>query len=1077
MMKPPKIDERDSHDLVRQLRKLMPRYTPDLSPDAEEQQLTEAMIRVFARFGEIVIDRLNRAPEKNFLAFLQLVGVSNLPPRAAQVPLTFYLAGGDADFAVIPGRTQVATQPLKGEKDPVLFETTRELVVVSTRLTALFFKDGAHDRYSDLRSTLPQEPPAPGAVMARSPTGMPMLEGDALIPHHFYIGLSISSASSYIDRLRLNVTIQESAAVAAAQPSLEWELCIPPAPKTQPGNSTGKAEAALALEDMVAAGELLRPVSDTTAALSKSGEVIFETVPVSPLRSQQNEQQFWLVCRLLTPIVRDQRGNVENAAPGTLRLEDLPTIESVSATVEIDRADLSIQQAFFNNTKVDLSKDFFPFGERPKFGDTLYLGSAELFSNQHAAVVLHIDITNPAGKHDDALIPPTTPQNVKLAWEFWDGTSWSSFGTAGDAPQIRILTAEGTPVGPPPFKDRTSAFSVDGDVTFQLPRLPVAMTINGQTNFWIRVRIIAGNYGTESHIHKDLIGSGTIPASFAPPLIRSIRAEYQIREEVKPQTLIAYDDFSYRQIDPGKAFQPFEVVAAEDAKPAVYFGFERPVSKTRSSASAVSAAPAGFPSRSMCIYLDAEQALRGITTDDEASALQSLVWEYWNGNGWSQWTVRDETGAFRHPGLIRFLAPSDFAASERFGCTRYWLRVTPASIEHKPTIRIALLNTVMATGSTTIRNELLGVSNGMPDQTLPLLHPPVLAGQCLEILEPRMPGRLEQEAIRRIEGDDAVQAVSDIPGHTAVWVRWHQVSDFYASGPRDRHYVLDPLSGVIAFGDGQSGQIPPRGAKVRSSIYRSGGGAVGNRPVWNITQLKTAVPYIGKVCNWIPAGAGGDAEDNEALLERGSRGLRHRGRAVTLQDYEDLARLASPEVARAKCVPLLDLAAEPEGKHRRLGVVSVIVVPRMDAQRPLPGSQLMACVLDSLRCSSPPTTKISVVGPDFVRIDVTAEIVIDDPDALSEIELAVRLRLIGFLHPLTGGQNGSGWDFGRMPHKSDFYLLIQSVPGVVYVRDIRIFAVADRPDVEHSDRFLVCPGEFAVVPSLSSSYTGGVPCR
>src|SRR5277367_7000600 len=100
MIRPPRIDGRDSRDLVAQLRTLLRRYTPEWPDSAEEKQLVEAMVHVFARFGEIVIDRLNRVPEKNFLAFLQLLGVSNLPPRAAQVPLTFYLAGEGADFAV-----------------------------------------------------------------------------------------------------------------------------------------------------------------------------------------------------------------------------------------------------------------------------------------------------------------------------------------------------------------------------------------------------------------------------------------------------------------------------------------------------------------------------------------------------------------------------------------------------------------------------------------------------------------------------------------------------------------------------------------------------------------------------------------------------------------------------------------------------------------------------------------------------------------------------------------------------------------------------------------------------------------
>jgi len=53
------------------------------------------------------------------------------------------------------------------------------------------------------------------------------------------------------------------------------------------------------------------------------------------------------------------------------------------------------------------------------------------------------------------------------------------------------------------------------------------------------------------------------------------------------------------------------------------------------------------------------------------------------------------------------------------------------------------------------------------------------------------------------------------------WQEWTQVPDFAASGPTDRHFVLDAVAGEISFGpavrepDGavrQYGAIPPKGA-------------------------------------------------------------------------------------------------------------------------------------------------------------------------------------------------------------------------------------------------------------------------
>ena len=71
-------------------------------------QASAALISIVARFGEIVIERLNQAPDKNFLAFLDMLGTSPLPPEPARVPLTFTSVAGSTTDAVVPAGTQVA---------------------------------------------------------------------------------------------------------------------------------------------------------------------------------------------------------------------------------------------------------------------------------------------------------------------------------------------------------------------------------------------------------------------------------------------------------------------------------------------------------------------------------------------------------------------------------------------------------------------------------------------------------------------------------------------------------------------------------------------------------------------------------------------------------------------------------------------------------------------------------------------------------------------------------------------------------------------------------------------------------
>ena len=93
--------------------------------------MAEALLRVFARYCEVLIERLNRVPDKTYLAFLKTLNLSRMPPRPAQVPLTFSLVKQTPPTAtvIVPAYTTVAGTPGPGADTPVVFETTRELAL------------------------------------------------------------------------------------------------------------------------------------------------------------------------------------------------------------------------------------------------------------------------------------------------------------------------------------------------------------------------------------------------------------------------------------------------------------------------------------------------------------------------------------------------------------------------------------------------------------------------------------------------------------------------------------------------------------------------------------------------------------------------------------------------------------------------------------------------------------------------------------------------------------------------------------------------------------------------------------
>jgi len=433
---------------------------------------------------------------------------------------------------------------------------------------------------------------------------------------------------------------------------------------------------------------------------------------------------------------------------------------------------------------------------------------------------------------------------------------------------------------------------------------------------------------------------------------------------------------------------------------------------------------------------------------------------------WTALAVTDGTDGLTRSGPIDFLVPADMTAipwiDPNLACR--WLRASATGRSGHPLLRGVALNTVLARHTVTTRDEVLGSSNGNAGQRFGSRHRPILEGERLEIRE-----------------RPAIGATAD----PTDWAPWTQVRDFYDSGPSDRHYVVDRQGGEVRFGDGRRGMIPPPGIRnLRLAEYRSGGGLVGNVPAGAIKTLVAEGRFIERVTNFLPAVGGADGEPQESLLERAPKALRHRDRAVTAEDFEDLARLASPQIARALCVPLLDLTKKPasrppdrgsEEEVAGAGWVSVIVVPFGSESAPLPDRVLLRQVEDHLRRHGTPGAHISVTGPLYLTIDVTLGIALESPSAQVRVTDALQALLSGFLHPLTG-RGGSGWPFGRVPQPSDIHALIATakIPGVAALDSVDIkLNVSDgtRPVdcavdcVKATGRFLVCSGTHSFLTS------------
>jgi predicted phage baseplate assembly protein len=372
------------------------------------------------------------------------------------------------------------------------------------------------------------------------------------------------------------------------------------------------------------------------------------------------------------------------------------------------------------------------------------------------------------------------------------------------------------------------------------------------------------------------------------------------------------------------------------------------------------------------------------------------------------------------------------------------------------------LNTVPAIQGETITDEIVGSGDGEPNQRHNLQHAGVLEDEDIRIEESLSVE--EREQLERERGKENVTDREDLGG---TWVRWKEVSALFDCDAQDRCYEIDRAAGILQFGDGEHGRIPPAGVdNIRAFRYRSGGGSLGNVNANEIKALATAIAGIESVFNPTPAGGGSDKADNDAMLSIGPRLISHHERAVSDKDFEELAQEASRQVAKVRCLRTTNLIlsgagrpdpCDPQQRHEAVndrGFVSLIIVPDSNDPEPCPSLELRRAVKEYLRDRAPSIVasaeRIIVRPPDYVTVGIHAVIIVTTLEKAAAVETNARNTLEQFLHPVHGGPDGTGWEFGRPISKSDVFAVLERINDIDRVEGL-LFRFSGRTDPDRVD--------------------------
>jgi len=196
--------------------------------------------------------------------------------------------------------------------------------------------------------------------------------------------------------------------------------------------------------------------------------------------------------------------------------------------------------------------------------------------------------------------------------------------------------------------------------------------------------------------------------------------------------------------------------------------------------------------------------------------------------------------------------------------------------------------------------------------------------------------------------------------------------------------------------------------------------------------LVSPVETVESVIAADQAAGGAPPESDERVLRFGFARLRHRSRAVTAEDLEDLTLQSLPDIAQARAFV-------------RRGYIRLVVVMR--GKNPVPNAaqirELRRLLLDAAPASLSAPNVLRIEGPGIRRLRIELQLLVDSLDQAGQLSSSVKKKLGEFFDTATGGLDKDGWVLGANPSEEDIALAISDAPYLESIENVNLYEITE----------------------------------
>ena len=640
------------------------------------------------------------------------------------------------------------------------------------------------------------------------------------------------------------------------------------------------------------------------------------------------------------------------------------------------------------------------FGRRPTSYDVFCLRCDSALTKRGAEVLLRLElgftVDEPEAQEDrynftQAIIDKHSavekkPEDVtvsRVIWEYYNGIGWKYLEVTGDRN---------------PFSGGKAGAA---ELRFTVPEDVEEAEVNADAGFFLRARVL------------EVANAESTYPRWVVPFCKSASFRWYYTGGRRPVYLYSENNGVSHTLEDAAAITHLAfpaLVPMGEERAAMFFRF--------------GASPHAMP-LSLRFRVEGRARLSG-----------QLLWEYWNGKGFEPVRTVDRTERLLHSGETFLFLPEPIPEAELFGLPGYWLRLTRSAREQgtMPTVAEVTVNAVSALQRQKEIDQLFDTEIYEAGKRVQLLNLPV---QDCRVWVDELTGISDGELERlKREAPDRLRLEWEEHSLRRCWVLWDRVEDLALAGPAQRAYTLDPFQGVIAFGDGRQGKVPPRGDHNIRVEYSSGGGERGNVPAGAVNALLTALPRVSDVRNLTAMSGGTGRLTLEEIEARGSRFLHNRGRASGRRDYEELVRERFPQVEHVRCFS----GRNERGEHAP-GHVAVVIAgsgKNGDGTEELCG-RIYRFLAENGPCCLAAEERLHVCPATVLTVNTSITVETEQPELAAETQQEIGRRLEKLI-----GETWKKRPIGEQLRLSEVWSVVRETPNVRLIQRILVEASFDR---------------------------------